>query len=59
MSINFDFFLQSDKEKFKLWKASMKISPEEVLILGVEMIFNLLISLGWPFQEMETGTGKI
>ena len=32
VSINLDFFLQSDKEKFKLWKASMKISPEEVLI---------------------------
>ena len=26
----FLFLFQSDKEKFKLWKASMKISPEEV-----------------------------
>ena len=41
-SVNqFGFLFQSDKEKFKLWKASMKISPEEVLILGVQMIFNL------------------
>ena len=30
IEIIFGFLFQSDKEKFKLWKASMKISPEEV-----------------------------
>ena len=34
----FEFLFQSDKEKFKLWKASMKISPEEVSFLRINVL---------------------
>ena len=32
---------QSDKEKFKLWKASMKISPEEVPFSRINCLLNI------------------
>ena len=41
----FEFLFQSDKEKFKLWKASMKISPEEVSFLRIDFLENMFVKI--------------
>ena len=41
----FEFLFQSDKEKFKLWKASMKISPEEVSFYRINFLKNMVCKI--------------